>query len=614
MPGGGGSSGMSTMGGMGAMMREMMGGQPRNEFYPSLMNLPTVTPEQRQAIEAQARARISNGTDEVAGAQNALRHANAAGDAAGAEQAARRLREALNQVSSGTATLRALSEGKAPREVALDWFKGQMNVPTAPSHALESGGLLGLSWLHVITMSVLAAFAAGMLAIYLVRMRRVGALVSRLTSATPAPSSAVAAPPAAPASPPSVVPQMPILPRTPTVPAALGEAAAPPAPSPSPGSPAVSMPASAPARGGLWKGQLRVAAIFRETPLVKTFRLRDPAGGPIPFSFLPGQFLTYSAEIDGKLVRRSYTIASSAAQTAYVDTTIKREEPGVLSDYMHDKVAEGDLVEVMGPSGLFTFTGKEADSVVLIGGGVGITPLMAAIRYLFDTAWPGEIFLIYGARSTEEFIFRDEIEYLQRRMHNLRVHAAMARAPGTAWLGHEGPLTKGCLTQTVPDIARRRVHLCGPPGMMQAMKTFLAELGVPADQVKTEAFGPALGAVPPPGATVVGPIGVTRANPTGSTPPAPPPAVGPATATIRFARSDKTAPLPPDQSVLEVSEQVGVNIDFSCRIGICGVCKTQLLEGKVTMEVEEALTPEDKARNIILACQAKSIGNLVVEA
>lgn len=200
-------------------------------------------------------------------------------------------------------------------------------------------------------------------------------------------------------------------------------------------------------------------------------------------------------------------------------------------------------------------------------------------------------------------------------MRNLHVAATMARAPGTSWMGAEGPITKEFLTQAVPEIARRRIHVCGPPGMMEAIKKLLAELGVPPEQVKTEAFGPALGAVPRPGVTLVTPIGTFGADSVAAaTPPPTVPAIGPATATIRFARSDVTAPLPPDRSVLEVSEDVGVNIDYSCRVGICGVCKTQLLEGKVTMEVQEALTPEDKARNIILACQAKSIGNLVVEA
>lgn len=584
-----------------------MGGGPRKEFYASLMALPNLSPEQRQRIEAQAHSWISAGTDEIANAEMALRHANAAGDSVGAEQATSRLREALNQVKSGTTILRSLAEGKPPRQIALDWFKGEMNLaPDALTH--DAVGPLGLSWFHLITMTLVTAFAGAMLAIYLVRMRRANALVDRLTSTPPVPAApAVAAPlPAA------------AVPASSSSPGGLKTpAAAPPAVEhASIASTPTVAPSSSP-RTGLWKGQLRVAAIFRETPQAKTFRLRDPQGGPIPFSFVPGQFLTYSAEIDGKIVRRSYTIASSAAQTAYVETTIKREDKGIFSDYMHDKIAEGDLIDVMAPSGIFTFTGKEADSVVLIGGGVGITPLMAAIRYLADIAWPGEIYLVYGARSTEEFIFRDELEHRQRRMHNLHVAATMARSAGTSWMGAEGPINKEFLIQSVPDLTKRRVHLCGPPGMMQAIKKLLADIGVPAEQVKTEAFGPALGAVPPPGfteVTPVRPVAANGANAAAATPPLGGPAIGPATASIRFSKSNKVAPLPPDKSVLEIAESVGVPIDYSCRAGICGVCKTRLLEGKVTMEVEEALTADDKAHGMILACQAKSIGNLVVEA
>ena len=86
-------------------------GQPGKQFYPSLINVPTPTPEQRQAMEAQARARISAGVDENVSAEDALRHANAAGDIAGVEQANRRLKDALNQVSSGATALRYLNEG-----------------------------------------------------------------------------------------------------------------------------------------------------------------------------------------------------------------------------------------------------------------------------------------------------------------------------------------------------------------------------------------------------------------------------------------------------------------------------------------------------------------------
>ena len=581
---------------MGGMMGGCMGagcmGAPRKEFYASLMAMPDLSPEQRQRIEAQARAWIRAGTDEIATAENALRHANASDDGVGAEQATSRMREALARVKSGNTILRSLAEGKPPRQIALDWFKGEMNVASDPvMHDQE--GPLGLSWFHLVTMALVTAFAVAMLAVYVSRMRRANALIDRLTSSRPTPATPALAVPAAP-DPAAAVSGAP----------EVGPAS----------SKSTVAPVSSP-RAGLWKGQLKVAAIFRETPQVKTFRLRDPHGGPIPFSFVPGQFLTYSAEIDGKRVRRSYTIASSAAQTAYVETTIKREEKGVFSEFMHDHVSEGDLIDVIAPSGVFTFSGAESDSVVLIGGGVGITPLMAAIRYLADTCWTGEIYLVYGARSTEEFIFRDELEHRQRKMHNLHVAATMARSAGTSWMGAEGPINKEFLLQSVPALAKRRVHLCGPPGMMQAMKKLLADLGVPSEQVRTEAFGPALGAVPPPGFTEVAGISeVSGAAAVASSPAAGASAIGPATASLRFAKSDKVVPLPPDKSVLEIAESVGVPIDYSCRVGVCGICKTKLLEGNVTMEVEEALTPEDKENGIILACQAKSIGNLVVEA
>ncbi|MFN5524614.1 2Fe-2S iron-sulfur cluster-binding protein [Bradyrhizobium sp.] len=580
--------------GMMGMMGEMMG-RPRKEFYPSLMEMPALSAERRRELESQARARIGAEIDGMANAEMALRHALASGKAIEADLASRQIREALNQVQSGVIVLRSLEEGKSPQQIAQNWFKSQMNL--SQSERPSSDGVLGVSWFHVITMGLLAIVSFGMLAVYAVRMRRANALVDRLTRSPVAASGSMPAP---------VIP-------TADAPRAKATVAAAPAAGAAARIQETIAPAAATSAGGeptkgrgLWKGKLKVCAIFNETPSSRTFRLQNPQGGAIPFEFLPGQFLTYSAQIDAKTVRRSYTIASSAAQTAYVETTIKREDGGVFSEYMHDEIKEGDLLDVMAPSGAFTFTGKEADSVVLIGGGVGITPLMAAIRYLFDISWPGEVYLVYGAQTTEQFIFRDELEYLQRRMNNLHVAATMARAAGTTWMGSEGQITAEFLARSVPDLSKRRVHLCGPPGMMQALKKTLVELGVPPEQVKSEAFGPALGAVPPPGRTV---IESGESEIKGGTP-----SIGPATASIRFAKSGKAAPLPPDKSVLEVAESIGVSIDYSCRAGTCGICKTHLIEGSVTMEVQDALTEEDKAGGMILACQAKSVGNLVVEA
>lgn len=455
------SSSSSNPGMMGekGMMGEMMG-RPRKELYPSLMEMPALSAEQRRDLEAQARARIDSGIQSLSAAEADLRHALAGGDVAAADQASTRIRGYLDQVQSGVTVLRSLNEGKSPQQIAQAWFKAQMNL-LPPPLTVTAEGVLGISWFHVTTMGLLVIFSSGMLTVYVARMRRANALVDRLTRA-PAPA------PAVPPSSPAVQGQS----RTGDRIAVASTAAD----SASPSQERIATASATPAIGRLarageiWKGKLKVCAVFKETPSVKTFRLQDPQGGSVPFTFLPGQFLTYSAQIDGKTVRRSYTIASSAAQTAYVETTIKREDGGVFSDYLHDQIKEGDLLDVMAPSGAFTFTGKEADSVVLIGGGVGITPLMAAIRYLFDIAWPGQIHLVYSAQTTEQFIFRDELEYLQRRMNNLHVAATMARAAGTSWMGSEGQITAEFLTRAIPDLTKRRVHLCGPPGMMQAVK------------------------------------------------------------------------------------------------------------------------------------------------
>ena len=585
-------------GGMGMEMMGMMGGPPKKQLYPQLMELPAMTPEARAKIEADARARINAGSATLVQAQSDYHSAMTTNDTAGMAAAASRERVALGELQSGTAALRVLAEGQAPRQIALTWFREQMNLVPAAGSVGEPAGPLGLSWFHLISMAMVALFALTMLAFRLARQHRSMALVNQLTKAAPvartiAPAALATAPPT-PRSvppPPQAAEQAPI-------------------------------PRAAPSAGATWSGTLRVASIVRETPHVKTFRLVEPNGQAIPFTFIPGQFLTFAAQIDGKTARRSYTIASPPSRNSYVEITVKREDEGELSRFLHDEVSVGSTLGVRGPSGVFTFDGGNADSIVLIAGGVGITPMMCVIRYLTDQSWPGEIFLVFAMRSTEEFIFREELEYLQRRYPKLHVAAtAGARSEGTAWMGLEGPITMDALVHAVPGIEKRRVHLCGPPPMMDAIRRILGELGVPESQIKTEAFGPATGLVPPPQLRPPPPPAsvTTLLQKVEGAAPAPeegrqPEAVGPATATVAFARSAKSAPLPPDKTVLEVAESIGVPIDYSCRVGTCGLCKTKLLAGQVSMEVRDALTDEDKAAGMILACQARSLANVTVDA
>ncbi len=562
-------SGMS--GGMGGGMGEMMegmGATPPKELYPSLMELPDLTPEKRAEVERLAQERIREGHALITSADQKMSSPDAGRDPAAMREAAEQMRRGLALYESGVAARQALAGGGDARGAALGWFKRDMNLlPAAPAE--NPHGLFGLSWFHYVTMFVLTAFAAAMIWMYFHKMRRAGALLTRLAGGQLLAAGAAASATSPPAT---AVPKAGV----------------------SSSDLAAVNPEIAPSRPNSWSGTLRVARIFQETPAVKTFRLVDPSGGKLPFSYLPGQFITVTVFPEGLPVKRSYTIASAPTNRDSCEITVKHEEHGVVSHHLHGRVHEGELLQLTGPSGKFTFTGEEAESVVLIAGGVGVTPMMSVVRYLTDRSWPGDIFFIYGFRAEGDLIYREQLEYLQRRYPNLHV-TLVASAPDPAtWKGATGRITKELIAGAVPEVASRRVHICGPKPMMDSVKQMLAELGVPAENIRTEVFA----ALPKSQAAGPAPEGTAPA----------------AAAVVTFARSNKTAVMPPGKTVLEASEDVGVNIDYSCRVGTCGVCITRLLSGSVTMEVEDALTEEDKAGNMILACQARATNDISVDA
>lgn len=554
------ATGGGMSGGMGEMMKQM-GTPPPKDLYPSLMGLPDMSPEKRADIERLARERIIEGNALIKQAEEKMSNPATAQDPATIQEAATQMRQGLALLESGLAAQRALAGEQNSQDAAFKWFRREMNLTQVAAEVEQPHGIFGLSWFHYVTMLFLAAFVAAVIWIYFQRMRRADILVKRL--AYESGREPLSASPIQQAAQVSGVQPIPVNTEI------------------------------APSKSNSWTGILRVAQIFQETRNVKTFRLVEPAGGKFPFNYLPGQFITVTVAPDSSSVKRSYTIASSPTRRDSCEITVKREAQGTVSAYLHDFVHAGELLQFTGPSGQFTFTGEESDSVVLIAGGVGVTPTISAIRYLTDRSWHGEIFFLFGCNTEADIIFREEIEYLQKRHPNLHVTILLEDAPQNAEHPYvAGRITKEILSERVPEIALRRVHICGPAPMMKAVKEMLLGLNVPDENVKTEIFVGKLPAPKTPSAVV-----------DEST-----------TAVATFARSRKIAILTPDKTILEAAEETGVNIDYSCRVGTCGICKIKLLSGKVTMEVEEALTDEDKASGIILACQAKTTEDVAVDA
>jgi ferredoxin len=148
--------------------------------------------------------------------------------------------------------------------------------------------------------------------------------------------------------------------------------------------------------------------------------------------------------------------------------------------------------------------------------------------------------------------------------------------------------------------------MCGPEPMMRAVRRLLVDqLGIPDAEVLEEAF------VSPPSTTGAVASDLDAAVPV---PDESDPTGGDQLATVRFSRAGKTVEQPAGLTVLEAAEDAGVTIPFECRSGICGQCKTRLLSGTVTMDVQDALTPADRSKRLILACQAHAVGAVVVDA
>ncbi|MDO8540214.1 MAG: FAD-binding oxidoreductase [Opitutaceae bacterium] len=635
IPAAGGGPGPGGMDGMGEMMKNM-GKPPPKELYPLLMALPELTPEKRQQVEQQASERMHAGTMLMGHALDALNVGAQSGDYTAMHEAMTRLREGAAQLESGIAARRALAEGRPPRDVALAWFKQEMRL-ASPVGGEASHGVRGLSWFHLFTMALLVAFAFAMLAMYFLKMRRATALFGRIEPGAgssppgsvpplggapgPSPPPGGKAPPAGGSPPPTAEPKAdtsaksspddakpPMPAATPAPPSSTARAPNPPeTPAEKPAATAAAASNGPLPLTAKWSGRLRVANIIRETPSVETFRLRAPAGDPLAFIFTPGQFLNVAFAIGGARMNRSYSISSSPNERDYVDLTVKREDRGAVSRHIVDLLKVGDEIEAGGPVGKFTFTGTEADSVVLIGAGVGITPMMSIARFLTEQSWPGDVFFIYGCRAPVDLIFGQAIAALERRNPKLHVAITMSK-PTSDWKGSRGRITKEFLLQAVPDLAARRVQLCGPPTMMDAIKTLLIEIGVTPENLKTEAFG---AVKPPPAAPGI------SARPAAA-------ATGPL---VTFSKNHKAAKIGIDQSgeqaalatgpgqtILELSEDLGIGIQFSCRVGTCGLCKVKMTAGEVDMAVDDALDDDDKASGIILACQAKPKAEVTVEA
>lgn len=220
-----------------------------------------------------------------------------------------------------------------------------------------------------------------------------------------------------------------------------------------------------------------MAALIDATPSIRVVRLAvaDPA-----FRFLPGQWIDLSVTLDGEVRTAGFSITTSPRHKGEIELAIKASNRHPVAHWVHDDAVIGDTVTISQGQGPFVFLPEMSDNVVLIGGGVGVTPLLSIFRDIRDAGLPTRCHLVYSACSHQEFLFYDEL-VAATAADNLTVTFTVTQ-PDPGWHGLKGRIDPVKLhALDIPDDTL--YYLCGPKGMVEDMSTLLHQLGVPMSRI-----------------------------------------------------------------------------------------------------------------------------------
>jgi len=318
-----------------------------------------------------------------------------------------------------------------------------------------------------------------------------------------------------------------------------------------------------------------VVAVERGTEESVTLTLRPNRAWK---GFRAGQFVNVAVEIDGVRHQRCYSPACAEGRGGAVEITTKRHPEGLVSSFLVERAEPGMVVGLSPAEGDFQLPDPRPDSILLIGGGSGITPLMAILRTLFAEGYERPVALLYYAPDADRCIYREELERLTAAHPNFQLRRSYTRAPATGEL--DGHFSPAHLPQADPDFTAAETFACGPPALLDAVRGTWAN-GL-EQRLHVESF------VPP---TFV-PVGE------------------PGEGAISFADSGVEV-ANTGESLLAQAEAAGLSPEYGCRMGICHTCTCRKRSGthKNLLTGEVSSAPDEE----IQLCVSAALGDLTVE-
>lgn len=346
---------------------------------------------------------------------------------------------------------------------------------------------------------------------------------------------------------------------------------------------------------------LSVTDIRRETRDSVIVTLAPPAEHRDEFKFIQGQYLTFRRNFDGEELRRSYSICAGRNE-GVLRVGIKKVEDGWFSSWANDELKIGDTLEAMKPMGAFhaPIEPEKAKHYLGFAGGSGITPVISIIKTVLAEEPRSTITLVYGNRSANSIMFREELEDLKNQhmgrlniIHILETEADIELFSGLLTREKCEALFDRWVNVKGADFA----FICGPEPMMLAVADALKAHGLPESKIKFELFASAR----PGKAKKTASNGKSAAH--GAF----------CQATIILDGVKRVIDMPKTgQSVLEAA--IGANLDapFACKAGVCSTCRAKVIEGEAEMEANYALEDYEVERGYVLTCQCHPLSDKIV--
>ena len=337
-----------------------------------------------------------------------------------------------------------------------------------------------------------------------------------------------------------------------------------------------------------------------------SFYLVPADNKPIP-AFRPGQFLTFELPLNGQTqpAIRCYSISSSPTEGRFYRITVKRigapenarglAPPGMISNFFHDRLVRGSLLDVRAPNGSFFLNQNSERPIVLIAGGVGFTPLISMLNWLIATNARREIWLFYGVRNRAEHAMYDDLKVIANTRANVRIVTFYSQPSDTCREGTDYDVAGHVSVDVIKRVLRSgnyEFYVCGPSSMMETINRDLQIWGVPPGDIKFEAFGPA---------ALANYESDESAATVGRTKPS----------QVHFSRSKKTVRWTPStKSLLELAEANGIKARFGCRAGNCGTCSSGLQRGQISYIRQPGV---ELTSGKCLVCIARPQGDVVID-